>query len=150
MKVILKFNDEWVTEYGYKGSLIPAWIYLEHQGEFYPDNDWIDNPTRLLGWWLYSIEEILLSKEGQGFSFMEGPFHINVHSDDDNLILESEDKEISWVVNKLHFAKELVRAANQASRKFNDFGFNELSENLNMSIKRVKVAIGYYLKANKE
>lgn len=142
MKIILKFNDEWVEEYGNKGSLIPAWIYFEHQGEFYPDNDWIDNPTILLGWWLYSIEEILLSKEGQGLSFMEGPFHINIYEDDDNLIFKSEDKEISWVVNKFDFAKELVRVANQASSKFNDLGFNELSKNLNASINRVRVAIG--------
>ncbi len=141
MEIVLKFKDEWVEEYGAKNRLIPAWIYLQHEGKCYPDDDWIDNPTVLLGWWLHSVSDLLKGGEGQGISFMEGPFFVAAALKGEDFILESEDSEISWVVNKLDMAKELMKVANQAARKLHDTGLTELSENLNGGIKELKTVV---------
>ncbi len=142
MNILLKFREDWLQDYKDKDqSLVPAWIYFEHNGEFYPDDDWIDNPATLLGWWLHSITELLQGREGQGLSFMEGPFFIKITLNNSELLLECEEGHISWKVDSFELSKELIRAANEASRKFYEAGMLKISENLNEGIKSLKKAL---------
>lgn len=141
MNIRLKFNEDWLSEYKHKENLIPSFIYLEHEGKCYPGDDWVDNPVILLGWWLHSIEDLLLGGDGQGISFMEGPFFVKVVLKGENLLLASEDGEITWIVNKNDFIQELTRVANEASRVFYGIGLKSISENLNEGIKKIKNAM---------
>ncbi|MBF7073938.1 hypothetical protein ISG33_11055 [Glaciecola sp. MH2013] len=141
MNIKLKFKNEWLEEYKNKQGLAPAWIYLECNNEHYPDDEWIDNPATVLGWWLYSIKELLNGNEGQGLSFMEGPFFINAKLDGDNLILDSEDGKVSWKVNAHDFANTLIKSANETARTFYNAGLKEASENLNQGAKDLRAVL---------
>jgi len=141
MKIVLKINNEWLQEYKRKDSLVPAWIYLQNGDESYPDDEWIDNPVVVIGWWLHSIAELLSNREGQGMSFMEGPFYLDVVTDGDNFLLNSEDKKISWVVRKSDLAKEVMRTANEMSRALHSQGMDDLAQKLNEGVKAVRLSL---------
>ena len=147
MKIRIKFEDNWLDQYKHKESMMPAYICIEHDEECYPSNDWVDNPAILLGWWLHSMEDLLLGGEGQGFSFMEGPFFIKARIEDENILLVSEDHNITWVINKNEFADELTKSANQASRTFNEIGLNNIAGNLDEGVKKIKAILKMTKKA---
>jgi len=141
MHINLKFKDEWLLDYKQRTenqNLVPAWIYLEHENEYYPDNDWIDNPAILFGWWFTSIVDLLQGGIGQGFDFMEGPYSININIDNDLIILNSDDNKITWEVNKKEFIDELIRAGNEVSRTFYNAGLDGLSQSLNEHVKELR------------
>lgn len=133
MQIKIEFRDEWLTEYKEKIDLVPAMIYLENEGVQYPDDEWIDNPCILLGWWMHSVSELLLGAEGQDISFMEGPFFLKTTISGDMLSLVSEDEKVRWGINKLDFAKELLRASNSTSRYLQERGFKEKAAQLDQS-----------------
>ena len=116
IQIVLRIKDEWIQDFKSKGGHMPGWIYLEMNQKFYPDDDWIDNPIVILGWWLNSIRDVLNGRENQGICFMEGPFFIEAIDDGKNLALKSEDGEVNWVVDKTQFAKEIIRVSNQLIR----------------------------------
>ena len=140
MDIVISFNEEWLEEYK-KDSLIPAWIYFRHQGRCYPDDEWIDNPEVILGWWLHSITELIEGKAGQGLCFMEGPFFVSAEIKGGSFILKSEDKQIDWRVDKKELADSLIKAANKTSRKFHEHGLLEASRKLNEGVSDLRRAL---------
>lgn len=141
MNIVLEFDSDWLEKYASKGELIPARIYLQYGDVCYPDDEWVDNPVVLLGWWLHSVDEILSKGDGQGIAFMEGPFFINVTPKGDQVLLESEDDEISWMVPAVDLAKEVMRAANQAAKVLSEVGLHQLASNLNKGAQNLRLKI---------
>jgi hypothetical protein len=141
MNINLKFKNEWLMEYKQRTknqNLVPAWIYFEHDNECYPDDDWIDNPAILLGWWFTSFVDLMQGGQGQGFDFMEGPYSFNATIENNFVVLKSEDNKVSWKVDKKEFVDELIRAGNEVARNFYKFGLTELSQHLNEHVKKLK------------
>lgn len=72
---------------------------------------------------------------------MEGPFFINVTPKGHQVILESEDDEVSWMVSTVDLAKEVMRAANQAAKVLSEVGLHQLASNLNKGAQNLRLKI---------
>jgi len=119
-------------------ELTPAFIYLESNGECYPDEKWVDNPAVILGWWVYSYLDILKGGVGQGICFMEGAFDIDAVVDGNNITLKSEDGAISWIVSKEELGKALLKALNKASCLFYEMELEDIADGFNETAKLVR------------
>lgn len=131
MKIVVDINDEMKRQNSSNPELTSMFLCLEHEGHYYPSEDWIDNPAIVLGWWLFSITDIINGGEGQGFNFMEGPYSISSNLRGNHLILTSEDNIILWNVELYGFARELLKAMNQVSKFFYEMGITDVSEGFN-------------------
>lgn len=141
MEIKIDVNDELLKHNSSTPDLTSMFMYLEHDGECYPCDDWIDNPCIVLGWWLHSIKDLLQGGEGQGINFMEGPYFISVIPDDDKMKLVSEDGEISWELKMKEFASALIKGMNKASLIFHKMGMQAISDGLNQDVKELKALI---------
>ncbi len=122
-------------------ELTPMFIYFEHQGNFYPEKNWIDNPVVILGWWTYSIIELLKGGPGQGFSFMEGAFDMDAKVINENIEIQSEDGKFCWTISIEEFANSLITALKKASRLLYEQGHPDLTSGFNDDIKQIREAL---------
>src|SRR5947208_15791443 len=51
---------------------------LEHDGLFYPHEDWWDFGVVLLGWWSWELLALLQHSRVKRFLFMKGPYEVQV------------------------------------------------------------------------
>lgn len=141
MRINIYFDDDLVEKYRSRSPRILTGIYIEHEDTCYPGSDWVDFGAIVLGWWLHSVTELLKGNDGQDICFMDGPFFLRANIKDDMLCLKSDDDKVVWEVNKTEFAKELMRASNQMAKKLNEYGFKEMSMNLNEGVNTLRQVI---------
>ena len=141
MKINISINEELINQKASNPQHTPMFINFEHESTFYPASDWIDNPSVILGWWTYSVEDLLSGGEGQGFSFMEGPFFLKGSVDGNDLILSSEDGAVFWKIRVNELVAELIAALNRASRIFYEMGLIPISRSLNEDVSRLKLKL---------
>lgn len=59
-------------------------LYVDNQGECFPDCQWTDLTKAVLGIWLYNLLEIkYLSNTKAKLYFMDGPFYMTIFKDED-------------------------------------------------------------------
>jgi len=138
MKIVIDINEELLLDNSSTPELTSMFMHIEHDEESYPCDDWIDNPSVVLGWWLYSFNEIASGGEGQGFNFMEGPFFINSKYENESLALTSEDREFSCTIGLIDFGEQLCKAMNQASRIFYKMGIKPIAEGFDKEVATLK------------
>ena len=141
MQIEIKLNDGLKEVIPSKLELTPMFIYFENQNEYYPEKNWIDNPVIVLGWWTYSLVDLLKGGSGQGFSFMEGAFDLNATTNGNDIELRSDDGRINWKVNNVDFANALIAALKKTSRLLYEKGHPELTKGFNEGINQIREAL---------
>lgn len=78
MKLILDFNDDLIRECEGRKSSPLLGICWEHDGLYFPDREWRDFGSVIVGWWLVSLRKLLDGSPRQDLRFMDGPHRLNV------------------------------------------------------------------------
>ncbi len=141
MNIRVKIYSESLTDFAGEDERFPGIIYLENETECYPNGEWVDNVIILLRWWMHSISETLKGREGQGISFMEGPYYLNVTRENDDIVLETDDGEVNWRVNLKGFSKDLLSASNYVARELRQKEYNDLAVKLEDASRELREAL---------
>ena len=78
MHLHLKFEIPWLLKYEKRGKSPIFKIFWEINGEFYPEEEWVDNGSIILSWWLVALEKILEGSKNEDLVFMEGPYRLKL------------------------------------------------------------------------
>src|SRR5690242_16664917 len=117
MKIRLKFDEATLLKYEQRGSPLLFGISWEHQGLYYPSEDWLDFGAVILGWWFTATNNLLQGAKEEKFSFMDGPYSIQLtpYSMEKLIILEPQGLTVTWKAPLVEIAEELIHAANEVS-----------------------------------
>jgi hypothetical protein len=141
MEIVIDLNDELLAVNSSTPDLTSMYMYMKHEGEVYPFDDWIDNPAIVLAWWLHSFKDLMQGGSGQDFNFMEGPYCLLASRSSNKISLKSANGNVSWSVDAVEFAKALSKAMNKASYLFHKMGMAPMSERFNREVADLKAMI---------
>lgn len=151
MNINLVFDNDSICEYVERGSSPNFIIYMEHNGEIYPDNIWYDFGDVIIGWWIIAFTRLLQGDAKETLLFMEGPYEINITFDSDrnDLILNPAHTSFSWIVPLKEFYSELRRACNEVLRKYKSLKLpNENIESLDAGFEILQKSYNHYCKSS--
>ena len=119
MKIHVNLDEQYLSETKY--SICFA-IYWEHNGIFYPEENWVDFGMDLSGFWTNTIMELIEQDYKESvFNFMDGPYRIQAQYDHNSklvkLLPEKDDfvweanidtiiQELIWVIEKIYVELE--------------------------------------------
>jgi hypothetical protein len=127
MKVIIKLDD--ISFAGAKKPLRKVLfpIFWEHEGNYYPSDDWMDFGCVIIGWWVNTLVQLLQGSNEEKFSFMDGPYSLNAKFNQPtgivNLYPEGTDK--TWSIDIIEILKSLSQSIDLICEKFEEEGLNE-------------------------
>ena len=139
MKLCVGFDDALMEKYVRRGSSPLFTIYWQQGEAAYPEEQWLDFGSVILGWWLVAAKSLLEGVAEVKLSFMDSPFHLNVRRDGNLLYVSSDD--LAWQCRTPieAFVFELVAAANLVQQKFAELNVPD-AEGLQEGIERLTVA----------
>ena len=76
----------------------------------------------VLGWWLAAAQSLLGGVTEAELPFMDGPFRLKATLIGNLLYVTADDQSWQWRTPIIAFASELLRAAEQVQRKFDELG----------------------------
>lgn len=87
-------------------------IAMEHNGDFYPSEDWWDFGVVIVCWWTWGFIELLSSARVRYFIFMHGPYRIQVRYRRSTRLMELRPigLECTWYTSPLELAEALKAA----------------------------------------
>lgn len=100
-------------------------IWVELDGAAFPDDEWIDFPVVIVGWWLQNIRTLILGNVSEcRCRFMDGPYYFEVskHSEEELLIILVHDSSTGraevgkTLITHKEMSSELVSAGESLSR----------------------------------
>lgn len=73
-----------------KRRLVSGPIWLEMDGQLFPNDEWYDFPVVILGWWLNNMRPLVLNQATRcQCPFMDGPYRFDI----------STQKQADWLVS---------------------------------------------------
>ena len=124
MELHIKIDDDLVREYVSRNSSPIFTIYWEHDGSFYPCEDWIDFGAVITGWWLKNMIDILNGSDTGTLMFMDGPyeFDISVLGNRESVRLTGRTVNTIWVVPIKPLCKQVISSSDLILREFMRLG----------------------------
>jgi hypothetical protein len=114
-------------------------IYWEHGDDVYPSIDWADNGVIIVGWWLGKAIELLQGKPQTRFSFMEGPYAVNVKVAEGLVSIRPRGQRRAWIVGIRTFIGELAGVGVKIAEDLEDLGIaTEHSKGLRRVVKEIE------------
>jgi len=123
MKIHVNCDSEVLLKYEARGSPNYLEIYLEHNGEYYPEEHWKDFGGVIIGWWLTATIQLAESGKSGSLEFMDGPYSIRMALDRKTnlLALTPRNSNNCWVIDFADFKQEIVKAATNIYASFREF-----------------------------
>ena len=89
-------------------------IFWEHEGLFYPSEDWDDFGLTIIGWWVGTIMRFIAGENEGEFCFMDGPYSILATYDQasEELELFPERTNIVWKIKLSAIIEALISTVN--------------------------------------
>ena len=143
MHLHLDFEIPWLLKYEKRGISPIFKIFWEINGEYYPEEEWVDVGATILGWWLVALERIKDGGKHEELVFGEGPFRLKLVVDPKaNRVSVGTEKRPSILELPLdELVGEVIKAAKTTIAKFKEMGIAQSDqENLLMGIRRVQTA----------
>ncbi len=139
MKLCVDFDDALIEKYARRGSNPLFTIYWKQGDAAYPEEQWLDFGSVIIGWWLVAAKLLLEGAIQAEFPFMDGPYRLKAHRTD-NMVHFSADKE-AWVWRTPidTFVTELLDAADKVQQKLVDLGISD-QESLQAGIRLLRTA----------
>jgi len=126
MELKFKFDNSVLEKYKNRDSEPFFFIWFEHDGKVYPDEEWMDFGFTIISWWINNLLQILMGIKEEGeWDFMDGPFSFNIKYEKSNRVIEMipEGENYIWNIDIIELAEELARAFNNIAREMFSFGF---------------------------
>lgn len=119
MKIKLKFDDELLKEYEARNSSPFFGICLQHDGQFYPSEDWMDFGSVILAWWMAAQFHLLGSGRCQKFLFMDGPYEVKVRHRRSSKMMELRPQgwDVVWKIPPYELTEVILSAAETVVEK---------------------------------
>ncbi len=140
MQLYVDFDDDLIRRYVDRGSNPIFTIYWTQDGVAYPADQWLDFGSVILSWWLAAAKSLLEGAVEAELDFMDGPFRLKASRAGNLLYVSADDQSWHWRPTMEAFAAELLRAANQVLRKFNDLGISD-QEGLQIGSQHLRSAL---------
>jgi len=122
MRIITGFDDESVARYASRGRSLETTLYMEHEGVFYPEREWIDSGNIVVSWWLVAALQLSTGQSEAIFTYMEGPYRMNVVRQGDKLRMSASDRKLIWELPLSELINAVVYAAESILSKLNELG----------------------------
>ena len=127
MKLCVDFDDALIERYVRRGGNPLFTIYWKQGGAAYPEEQWLDFGSVIIGWWLIAAKSLLDGAEEAEFPFMDGPYRMKAHRLG-NMVHFSADKEVwMWRTPISTFMAELLNAADTVQQKLAVLGSDQES-----------------------
>ncbi len=140
MKLQLRFDDDLIRKYVEREADPFFGICWLHNGIAYPEAEWLDFGSVILGWWLMTATSLVRGSLEEEFLFMDGPYALSVRSRNNLYHISMEGRSESWTVERTSFMNELLSAANQTVAKLNELQIPD-KEGLQIGIRELKAAL---------
>ena len=140
MKLCVDFDDALIERYVRRGGNPLFTIYWKQGGAAYPEEQWLDFGSVIIGWWLVAAKSLLDGAVEAEFPFMDGPYRLKAHRFG-NVVHFSADKE-AWVwrtpIDTL--VSELLNAAEKVQQKLSGLGVSD-QESLRVGTRSLRTAM---------
>lgn len=140
MKLHVDFDEELMSRYHRRGASPFFTIYWTHSQEAYPNEDWLDFGSVIIGWWLIAATSLLHGALEEEFLFMDGPYALAVRPFGNQYHISMQGRSELWKVERTSFMNELLSAANQTVAKLNELQIPD-KEGLQIGIRELKIAL---------
>ncbi len=113
MRLSLQFDPERMRRYATTGRNLPFGIAWEHEGTWFPDDQWDDFGLVLLDWWCGALLRLVAGARVERLQFMEGPYAVLIAIDqfDEPARLTFEGSAAEWHVPLVEIAAAISAAA---------------------------------------
>ena len=124
-------------------------IWMEIDGEAFPDTDWDDFSHILLGWWSSALFSFSDASEGFEWLFMDGPYEIVVRRKGDALALSCMREDRCLLSGECSFqdlANALYNALKRMGYLLHEKGLDQsatawMAEDIRVRTKRIKTLL---------
>ncbi len=140
MELCVDFDDALIKKYVRRGSNPLFTIYWQQGEAAYPEEQWLDFGSVIIGWWLVAAKSLLEGAVEAELPFMDGPYRIKAHRIG-TMVHFSADKEAwVWRMPIDAFVAELLRAADKVQQKLVNLGVSD-EESLRAGTRSLKFAV---------
>lgn len=121
-------------------------IYIEIEGNAFPDEQWWDDSSSILQMWAQNIVKLLTGIESHcSLYFMDGDYYIELtlieapkvmckcFNPDGDVRINEEDL--------LHFSRQILSAIGKLQQKYDNFSDNQTMQNLSYEAQNLRDAI---------
>jgi hypothetical protein len=86
-------------------------IFWEHNGSYYPMEDWVDFGCIIIGWWVSSLIRFQRGSSRESFTFMDGPYSIDAQFDkvSGEVELKPKGTNLVWTIKITEIAENLLQ-----------------------------------------
>lgn len=119
MRIVLRFDPAEMVRRAQRGTPLVFGIALEHEGGFFPSEDWVDFGAVLLAWWLAAGARLSASGGTEELQFMDGPYSVRVErpAGTDTVRLSAAAAALEWQLPFADFIGALTQAAEEVRRE---------------------------------
>ena len=147
MKLCVDFDDALIEKYVRRGSNPLFAIYWKQGETTYPEEQWVDFGSVVLGWWLVAARLLVEGAPEAEFLFMDGPYRLNARRFGNQLHFSAEGEAWLWRVSTETFVSELLEAAAEVKRKFSELGISDKG-GLQVGAGKLEIALSEAKKIN--
>lgn len=123
MEIQLSFDDAILQRYYGRGSRVLFELPWHHQGEIYPEKQWLDFGSVVLCWWTNAAGALLTGASPVSFSFMDGPYRLAASLRANAKVrVTAEEGTIDWELDLEELCREVLRATRQAAQELHRRG----------------------------
>ncbi len=139
MKLCVDFDDALIEKCVRRGSNPLFTIYWKRGEAAYPEEQWLDFGSVIIGWWLVAAKSLLEGAVEAELLFMDGPYRVKARRVG-TMVHFSADKE-TWVWRTPidTFVSELLNAAEKVQQKLVGLGVSD-QESLRTGARSLRTA----------
>lgn len=140
MKLCVDFDDALIEKYVRRGSNPLFTIYWKQGEAAYPEEQWLDFGSVIIGWWLVAAKSLVEGAAEAEFPFMDGPYRVKAGRFG-NMVHFSADKEAwVWRTSIDILVSELLNAAEKVQQKLTSLGASD-QESLRSGTRSLRTAM---------
>lgn len=140
MKLIVGFDDSILKQSAERGRNPLFTLYWTQGQQAYPEPQWVDSGSVVLGWWLASARTLLEGAAEADFSFMEGPYNLTARRFGNQVTVIDAEQAWNIKVPLQGFLAELLSATDQVLRKFAELGIDD-QNGLQAGMRQLQAAV---------